>query len=102
MRKAARNCRLVLGAQHLLCDRLAPACARKRFAAIEHAVLHPARRNVGIATGVGARGMTRDHVVDFEPVLDGFYSFFQAAIGRHLWLHCKFLSRHRPRKRATQ
>src|SRR3984893_3152757 len=88
MRKPARNRRLMVRAEHLLGDGPASARARKRFPPVEHSVFHPARRDMGIAPDVGARWMARDHVVDFEPVLDGSYSFFQAAIARHFWLHC--------------
>src|ERR1700738_3959911 len=88
MRKPARNRRLMVRADHLLRDGLASARARKRFPAVEHSVFHPARRDMGIAPGVGARWMARNHIVDFEPVLDGSDPLFQTRVGRHLWLHC--------------
>jgi hypothetical protein len=82
MREPARDRGLVRRALHLGGEGFAPARAREVFAAVEHAVLHPAGGDVLAAAGVGAGRVAGDQVVDFEPVLDGADAVFEAAVGR--------------------
>jgi hypothetical protein len=70
MRQSARDRSLVFGREHVIGDGIPPTRARKIFATVEDAVLHPARGDMLIAAGVGAGGMTGDDVVDLKPILD--------------------------------
>ncbi len=83
MRKPALDRRLVVGAEHLIGDAVAPARAGEILAAVEHAVFHPTRRDMVLAGGVGAGRVAGDQVVDLEPVFDGADSVFEALVGRH-------------------
>ncbi len=81
MREPTGDRRLVAGAHHLLGQCLTAARAGKTGATVEFAVLDPARRNVILAAGVGARWMAGDQVVDFEPIFDGADAVFEGAVG---------------------
>ena len=86
MRKPALDRRLVVGAEHLIGDAVAPVRAGEILAAVEHAVFHPTRRDMVLAGGVGAGRVAGDQVVDLEPVFDGADSVFEAAIDAHVSL----------------
>src|SRR5262249_37179868 len=97
MRKPAGDGRLGLGTLHLFGEGVAPARARERLAAVEHAVLDPAGGDVLTAAGIGAGRMAGDQVVDFEPVFDGADAVFERA--GHMSLPVS-IHRCRPRERG--
>src|SRR5262245_46814920 len=84
MRKPALDRRLVVGAEHLIGDAVAPARAGEILVAVEHAVFHPTRCDMVLASGVGAGRVAGDQVVDLEPVFDGADSVFAAPIDAHV------------------
>jgi len=86
MRKPTLDRRLVVGAEHLIGDAVAPARAGEILAAVEHPVFHPTRRDMVVARCVGAGRVAGDQVVDLEPVFDGADSLFKAAIDAHVLL----------------
>src|SRR5262245_24375982 len=86
MRQPALDRRLVVGAEHLIGDAVAPARAGEILAAVEHAVFHPTRRDMVLASGVGAGRVAGDQVVDLEPVFDGADLVFEASIDAHVSL----------------
>src|SRR5215471_12797080 len=86
MRKPALDRRLVVGAEHLIGDAVAPARAGEILATVEHSVFHPTRCDMVLASGVGAGRVAGDQVVDLEPVFDGADSVFEAAIHVHVSL----------------
>src|SRR5437764_4039749 len=84
MGDAAGNGGLVGGAEHLLGNGGASAC--RVFAAVEDAVVGPARGDMVAAAGIGAGRMAGNDIVDFEPVLDRAETLFNAAAACHLLL----------------
>src|SRR5215831_5961277 len=85
MRQPALDRRLVVGAEHLIGDAVAPARAGEILAAVEHAVFHPTRCDMVLASGVGAGRVAGDQVVDLESVFDGADSVFEAPIDAHVF-----------------
>src|SRR5215813_12736814 len=84
MRKPTLDRRLVVGAEHLVGNAIAPARAGEILAAVEHSVFHPTRRNMVLARGIGTGRVAGDQVVDLEPVFDCADSVFEAAIDAHV------------------
>src|SRR5262249_4593008 len=99
MREPAGDRRLVLGTLHLFGEGVAPARARERLAAVEHAILDPAGGDVLAAAGIGAGRMAGDQIVDFEPIFDGADAVFEGSICAHVLL---LQSPSSPRKRGPK
>src|ERR1700692_3093003 len=57
-------------------NRLAAGGAGK-VTAVEHAILGVDEFGIGRGAGIGARRVTRDQIVDFEPILDGAKALFK-------------------------
>jgi hypothetical protein len=86
MRKPTLDRRLVVEAEHLIGNALAPARAGEVLAPVEHSLFHPTRCDMVLARGIGAGRVASDQVVDLEPVFDGADSVFEAAIDAHVSL----------------
>jgi hypothetical protein len=68
---------VVLGVRRPASDRRPPGGPGEFGTAVEHAVLGPHRGGVISSTGIGARRVAGDQVVDFEAVLDQAKPLFE-------------------------